>query len=177
MTKVESIKLVAVLLAAFPHSDTTAATSSVYEQSLADLDYQTADTAVRRLIATAKFRPTIAEIREAALELRQGPRRPGGEAWGDVLDAVSRFGSYRTPRFDDPLVSRAVDAFGWREICGSENQIADRARFIELYDSYTHVARRELQLPEPLRIALPAPREPKSIATILRSLPMPDGEL
>ncbi len=178
MTKLEAAKLVTVLMAAFPHSDSTVHTSTTFETGLADLEYQVADRAVRRLIATAKHRPTLGEIREAAVELQLGPRRQGADGWGDVLKAVSKFGAYRKPVFEDPLVARAVEAFGWQAICASEEQVADRARFIQLYDSYASVARRELQIPEPLRVALPeAPKSaPKSIAAILKSLPMPDGD-
>lgn len=134
MTQVETAKLVAVLLAAFPAAKVTGGTSQVYEKMLADLDYVAANAAVERLIATARFMPTVAEIRDAAMTLTTGEKRPGGDAWGDVLKAVRRFGRYRDPVFDDPLVARCVAALGWVEICDSENQQADRARFIQLYD-------------------------------------------
>ncbi len=172
MTRIEVAKLVGVLLAAFPSADVNRATTTAYETELADLDYASANLAVRRLIGSSKFRPSIAEIREAATELANGPRRHGGEAWGDVIKAVGRYGAYRTPVFADPLVERAVLAFGWSAICGSENQIADRARFIELYDGLATTTRRELQLPQAIRLRLPSPEpEPRQIGAILKSLP------
>ena len=147
MTPTQSAKLVALLLAAFPnaraHVRDVEATSSLYERMLADLDVNAATAAAERLIATSKFLPSIAEIREAALSLAVGDNRPGGDAWGDVLAAVRRFGQYRGPTFDDPIVGRVVSALGWRELCQSENQHADRARFIELYDRFAASARTE----------------------------------
>lgn len=138
MTKTESAKLVAVMLAAFPHGKSTPQTSEVYERMLADLDYPTANAAVERLLATSRFMPSIAEIREACMDLMHGDRRAGGEAWGECLKAISRWGIYRAPdkdfAFQDPIVSRCVAALGWVNLCNSENQAADRARFIELYD-------------------------------------------
>jgi hypothetical protein len=103
--------------------------------------------------------PTIAEIREACMDLEHGEPKAGGEAWGEVLAAVSRWGIYRQPgldfQFADPVVARAVQAFGWRNICNSENQQADRARFIELYDRLATVERKQLnagQLPAAQRL-------------------------
>jgi hypothetical protein len=73
--------------------------------------------------------------------------RAGGEGWSDVLAAVSRYGYYREPAFGDPLVARCVTALGWKNLCTSENAIADRARFIELYDRLAAQERREQQSP------------------------------
>lgn len=150
MTQLEAAKVVAVLMAAFPNNKATSATAKIYEQLLVDLDASVATAAVERLLATATFMPAIAEIRAACADLACGEKRAGGDAWGDVLDAVGRFGRYRTPAFTDPAVSRAVAALGWVEICDSTNHVADRARFIELYNHLATSERRELiagQLP------------------------------
>jgi len=138
MTDLEVNKLVSVLLAAFPSSKATLGTSMSYESMLADLDYAVANAAIERLLATSKFLPTIAEIRDACLVLQTGDKMPGGQAWGLVLSAIKRFGSYRQPGvdfdFQDPLVLRCVLMLGWQELCQSENSVADRARFTELYE-------------------------------------------
>lgn len=139
MTDTEVARIVAVLLAAFPQSKATPTTSSAYERMLADLDYVVANAAVERLLATAKFLPTIAEIREACLTLSNGEKRPGGDAWGEVLSAIRKYGYVRVPgqdfEFSDPVVAKCIRALGWTELCSSENVHADRARFIELYDA------------------------------------------
>ena len=171
MTQVEVAKLVAVLIAAFPSTKASGDTSKIYERMLRDLDCEQAGAAVQRLLASAKFMPTIAEIREAVLVSERGPKRAGGDAWGDVLAAVHRFGSYRTPTFTDPTVAHAVAALGWSEICLSENQAADRARFIELYDKLQATERAELQVPADVR-RLPHVREQRAlpIESALKSL-------
>ena len=38
------------------------------------------------------------------------------------------------PKFKDPLIQKAVDIMGWKELCLSENQVADRAHFMKIYD-------------------------------------------
>lgn len=58
-----------MLLGAYPNAKATASTSQVYEAMLADLDVAEARAAVQRLIATSRFMPTVAEIREATAEL------------------------------------------------------------------------------------------------------------
>lgn len=151
MKKSEAAELVASLMAAYPAAQTNNATSRVYESMLADLDCRAANAAVAALIQTRQFMPTVADIRATVLELQNGGVAPGGEAWGMVLAAVRRWGAYRTPgtdfQFDDEITAKCVKSLGWSEICGSENQQADRARFIELYDKLAAHAHREQQSP------------------------------
>lgn len=169
MTEVEAQKLVTVLVTAWPTSfarldaNQRTDTMRLYREMIADLDYAAANAAVKRLIASSRFLPTVAEIRESAIQADCGPQRAGGEAWGDVLAAVHRFGVYRSPAFADPLVARAVSALGWEEICNSENQAADRARFVELYEKLTVTERRELAMPADVR-RLPEPRAGRAIS-------------
>lgn len=145
MTKAEAAKLVGFLLGAFPSASVTEKTSLVYEQLLADLDFSAAQLAVNRLARTKRFLPTIAEIREAALEIVHGPKRLGGEAWGDVLAEIRRVGAYDLPRFEDPAVAEAVRLMGWRGLCLGDNETSDRARFVELYEGLQDRARTDVQ--------------------------------
>lgn len=153
MTSLEIRKLVTVMVAAYPATKAQDDTVSVYERMLSDLDYPAANAAVEQLLATSKWMPTVAEIRDRVVSLTTGEVRAGGEAWGSVLKAVSRCGRYRTPgvdfEFSDPVTREAVAAFGWQNLCDSENAIADRARFVELYDQLA-VKYRRLQLSEDL---------------------------
>lgn len=153
MTEIQAKKLVAVLVAAFPNSKLTDDTVGIYVRMLADLDYPAANAAVEKLLATSKWPPTVAEIREAAVSLHVGEVKSGGEAWGAVLRAIGRYGRNRTPGVDfelgDPVALETVRAMSWRELCDSENQVADRARFIELYDTLAGQSRRK-QLSEGL---------------------------
>jgi hypothetical protein len=153
MTEAQVHKLVAVLAASFPAARGDAGTIAAYQRMLADLDYPAANAAVERLIATSKRLPTVAEVRDAVLALTAGEARNGGEAWGDVLKAIRRYGYMRTPgvdfHFDDPVVANTVRALSWQELCSSENAVADRARFIETYDQLA-VRHRRAQLSDGL---------------------------
>ncbi len=138
MTQAETARLVAVLMAAFPSNRASTQTSVVYERMLADLDWAAANAAVERLLATSRFMPTVAEIRETTMALTVGEQKPGGEAWGEVIRMIGAKGYMRLPgrdfEFSDPTIARCVSLMGWERLCSSENETADRARFTELYD-------------------------------------------
>lgn len=151
MNKQETAKILAVIDVLFKSARTqpvdVALQIEVWTEMLGDLEYRSVDLAIRSMAGTSTWAPSIAEIREAVLELEEGPVRAGGEGWRDFLDAVGRYGSYRVPVFSDPVVSRVVQSLGWKELCLSENQVADRARFIELYDKLACDERRLKQSP------------------------------
>lgn len=149
-------KIVKSILASWPTqrqrmSDEDAAGFTLAcKTGLADLEYGQARAAVDRLVKTSKFLPSVAEVREAAVVDRQGERKSGGAAWGEVTAMVKRYGGHRAPGIDfevaDPLVAEVIRALGWRDLCDSRNQAADRARFIELYDQLARQARKAAQL-------------------------------
>ena len=161
MQRGEAAKLVAMLSAAYRDAPISEATAEVYEAMLADLDFAAGQQAVQRLICSSKWLPTVAEIRAAAADVRHGPVRAGGEAWGDVVEAIRRVGSYRpAPTFADPMVNDCVKFMGWRDLCLGTNEAADRAKFVSLYDSLAGRERAGIvagALPEaPRGFALPA---------------------
>ncbi len=152
MTKAETIEVVALLAAAFPDQKWNEATCRAYEKFIEDLDFGLARDAVRRLASTAKFRPSIAEFREAAAVLRVGERRTGADAWGDVVKAIRHVGIYGAPKFEVPFTARAVEALGWRNLClGDSSEASDRARFCEVYDAIAGSERRAI-VTEPGRL-------------------------
>lgn len=140
MTALEARRLVAVAVASCPTQGGKLDRAQLKDMGdawaalLADITYADASAALKRYLATSHWLPAPAQLRAIVSEAQHGRRRPGGDAWGDVLGAVGRYGRDRRPTFVDELVGRCVDALGWRELCDSENQTADRARFIELYD-------------------------------------------
>jgi hypothetical protein len=155
MTRDEAAKLVAVMLAAVPSHRVDARSVPgmvvAYADLLGDLSYEHCNAALRVLLQTRTWLPSVADVRSAALELSSGPVRAGGDAWGSVLQALKHEGAYRTPGkdfvFADSVISKCVDRLGWQELCLSENQVSDRARFIELYDQFAVQNRREQQSP------------------------------
>jgi hypothetical protein len=161
VTPAEAAKAVLVLQSAYPGARMTEMTAELYEHLLADLDAEVAQRAIARLVCISKFLPTIAEIRDAAADVALGAARSGLEAWGDVLMAIRRTGSYGVPTFTDPLVAECVRILGWRTLClGDSPEAVDRARFAELYVDLQR-RRRQNDVSEPGRL-LPS-REPAQL--------------
>lgn len=117
---------------AFPQRDVPVETLRLYARQLDDLEEATAVDAVYRLIRTAKFFPTISEIREAAVT---GGATEGlaEAAWAEVQREVSRVGYGRgrvlrggewiepeAPVFTSPVTEAAVASMSWRLICLGE---------------------------------------------------------
>lgn len=156
MTPSECAKLVGLLMAAFPHSKATPETSEVYEAMMADLDFVVAQKAVHNLLATARFLPTIAEIRGAVVDAQTGPVVPALVAWGAVSKLAATRGADRRPRDLDALTAACVDALGgWRYLCRSEN-FADQKNFCQLYGEL-----RDQRRGAAVRGELPAATRPK----------------
>lgn len=130
MTSDQVKQLVTMLASAWPRPPVEAATVHVYAYALADLDHEAAMGAVMGLMQTSRFFPTIAEIRERAVKNRVDLPTPE-LAWGIVYRAIQRFGAHRVPEFDCDEIQEAVKAIGWKNLCLSENEVADRARFID----------------------------------------------
>lgn len=129
----EAMKLVAVLKGAYPRQPTDEGTAEVYLAFLADLDYEAANDAIRRLIQTSRFFPTIAEIRGEVAELACGLPSVT-EATALVLE--------RHRLSDDELAANPLpDAVrkAYRMVGGSwafrtsENPVALRAQFRDAY--------------------------------------------
>lgn len=187
MTLEESHGLVMFMLAAYPGQrakltvDDVAGMVAAYGAILGDLSLEEVRAAATRVMRTAKFLPNAAEVREAVVVIDQGARKTGAEAWGEFLHLVGRFGSMRTPvsigatevpgdgttfTVTDGVLLRVIDSLGWRALCLSEDQTADRARFIAAYEAIAERSRKEAQASTGAR-ALPAATGLRPIAELV----------
>ena len=105
---------------------------------LHDLDYQILSKALQKHMLTNKFKPTVAELREIYADLICPVISDWSEGWEQVSKAIGHYGMYRTEeameRFDE-VTKEAVKRLGFQNICLSENIVADRARFAEIYQA------------------------------------------
>ena len=117
----------------------------IWYQLLQDLEYQKASAAIQKYILTNKFPPTVADIREMALSVSIGDKPLWSDGWEEVLTAMRRFGSYREKEAMESLTDitrKTVDRLGFRNLCMSENVMADRANFRMMFEQ---IADREHQ--------------------------------
>lgn len=149
MTPEDSARLITRLAVTWPNykmptdPDLLALTVEVWCDELDGIAAPEAVQAVKSLSAEGgKFAPAVGEIRKRALELRQQVTGSGGvpsgaDAWAEVLQLIQRRGHIRPPEAEHcshPAIFKAVETFGWMNLCLSENQMADRAHFIRFYE-------------------------------------------
>jgi hypothetical protein len=132
VTPSEVKELVAIMVAAFPAARVSRRTIEVYQSELASVDRDLANRAVRRLIRTSRYLPTVSDVLHTVADITDGPLPLALEAWATVCcEAQGRPG----PReWSDPVTAECVAAMGWQYLRRSCNDAADRARFCSLYD-------------------------------------------
>lgn len=125
MNKQEILKVVAPLQLAFK-GNLDDARMRLYVEMLSDIPPQILDAAVKKLIMTNKFLPSIAEIRETAYGIKDtisGTAAPDeSEAWGEVVKAIQSVGYYGKPKFSHEAITAAVNNIGWQDICTTPNE-------------------------------------------------------
>lgn len=110
---------------------------NIWYSLLKDLEYNVAQAAIQKYMLTNKFPPTIADIREHAASVRKGEKPIWSDGWEEVLRAIRRFGSYRETEALNSMteITRAsVERLGFRNLCMSENIMADRANFRMIFE-------------------------------------------
>ena len=148
MASKDTIAKAFVLLSAnwptYAFSETTMPT---YQRLLADLPDAVLEAAVLDCIASCRFWPTVAEIREAAANIVTDAANATNEydAWGEVKRAVSR----AHHEWSDPMIGQAMqrvggmDAFRMSDV-GDEPSW--RARFAECYKLLRQRERRQMTM-------------------------------
>lgn len=141
-TRDQVIKLVGTMSAGFPHVNLGKETYEVYAKLLADTPIEELEAAAMQCLASARFMPTIGELRDKVLELRRLASSDGapdaGTAWAEVLEAASCC-AYNTPTYSHPAIEQAVRAIGGIKLVGfapSGELMSHRARFMECYGTY-----------------------------------------
>jgi len=116
---------------------------------LRDIDGPVLKASALQHVSESKWFPSVAEIRKLAAMLVTPNRKTPIEAWGDVKRQIKLAGYYRLPQFDDEITAGVVADMGWQSLCLSENEAADRARFIQGYeDAIKNEHARTVELPQ-----------------------------
>ena len=77
--------------------------------------------------------------------------------WGEVNEAIRHYGYYHQEEGMTSLrepMRIAVQRMGWRALCTSENDMADRAHFLRIYESIVKQDTTQKQLPMGLKEAI-----------------------
>lgn len=121
---------------------------------LKDIDFKVAEAGLKKWVATNKWSPTIADIRQMALDVTCSDTFDWGEGWAKVVDAISHYGWNRYEEafasFDE-ITLQCVKRMGWMNLCCSENVAADRANFRIMYEQIANRIKTDRLMPEKLR--------------------------
>lgn len=121
-------------------------------RELQDIPFPVAEAALRKWVSTNKWSPSIADIRELSANVQNGDIPDWGEGWEEVLQAIKRHGMYNVQGAMDsfsPLTRKTVERLGFRNICISENPMAERSNFRQCYEilAKREQARQQVALP------------------------------
>lgn len=136
--------LFAAPLANKPDSTAVNATLKVFMATLADIDDGLLVAAVTQHIATSKWFPAVADLRETAVSLiyRADDVPDAYTAWQQVNRALRNYGSWHLAEAEaslHPLALKAINSLGGLVEYGRsdiDDQTSWRARFISAYDTY-----------------------------------------
>ena len=128
---------------------------SLWYQELQDIPYEVAQAGLRKYVATNKWSPTIAEIREMASSVMNGAIPDWSESWEKVCTALRKFGRNRAVEgmatLDEITRETVKRIGGFTYLCNSENVVADRSRFEQVYNAIAERKKKENQLSMPLK--------------------------
>jgi hypothetical protein len=122
----------------------------LWYRQLQDIPYNIAEATLNKWVATNKWSPSIADIREGAVSIKTEKPKEWGDGWEQVLQAIKRYGMYQVEEamasFDE-ITKQCVKRMGFVNICLSENITADRANFRMIYEQIAERKKSEAQLP------------------------------
>ena len=124
---------------------------------LGDIPFQTAILALKKYALSNKFPPSVSEIRTIAADLA-GERLPDSdEAWGEVNNAIRRFGYMREREALDSMnepVRKAVERIGFQNICQSPYEQLNtlRAQFRGAYEAEYRRSMEVHKMPERMKL-------------------------
>ena len=156
MTKKEFALFAAALKTYFPREGLLPSNQAMelWYAQLCDIPYQVAETALNTWVATNKWSPSIADIREQAVLITSGAPKDWGSGWQQTLRAIAKYGYYQKDKALDSLddLTRAtVERLGFDNLCMSENQEVDRANFRMIYEQLSQRKKMENQIPATLK--------------------------
>jgi len=105
--------------------------------ALSELDDETFKRAIYEVSKTHKFAPTIAEILDVAWNIQHPDTLTPEQAWEILYNDLHKYGFYKQPTYDNPILERAKNAISWEALCNvTTDQVSIlRRQFIDIYKS------------------------------------------
>ena len=142
MTETEALMLVNILESAYPRQDLKENTVNVYIQFLQDLDYEVASRVVQNHIRNERWFPTVAELREACVEMVHAI--PSAESAMEIIREAVRGNNYQLISQNE-LLRQAVATVGFEKIGYTEYPEPLYRQVKEAYENLRKRKMRQLQ--------------------------------
>jgi hypothetical protein len=126
----------------------------LWYNQLKDIPYKVAEASLNKWVATEKWSPSIADIRQTATEMVSTTSYDWGDGWEQVDKAIKKYGMYNEAEAlesMDAITRQAVQRLGFKNICTSDNYQADRANFRMIYEKLAEREKKENQVPASLK--------------------------
>lgn len=157
MTRAEVAEVLTLIAAAWPRFEPDEAKVALWGELFADVEFGIAKVALKKLMLLNTFPPSVAELRQAVMEVRTPEKLSAPEAWGLALKAIHTYGCYREGEALAALpeqVAEVVRWMGWQSICMSDNVDVVRGQFMRMYETQQKRDREQAVLPTGLRDAI-----------------------
>ena len=159
MTREEWSKLVLGIKDLYPSEKVlnTEHAITLWYGMLKDLDYMDLVKALQKYASENRFPPTVADLRGQCATIVNGEIKPWDEEWDNVLAVIHEYG---WPRKEialsklSELARTVVCRMGYNYLCASENIMADRAHFRDIYNNMVNKQKEREKLSAPLRNVL-----------------------
>jgi hypothetical protein len=176
MTGAQAAKLVGLMAVAYPSYDKfrdeshLRATVALWGQMFAEDDFSLVQLALEKHIATSKWPPSIADIRDILADITMPGLLPVDEAWRAVQQLMRLHDRLYEPtdRYLPAPIAQAVDTVGYdvlvalsrAAVCGKNDKAGlDRVAFEQAYGAVRDRERERAALPGDLRRRLAEARQ------------------
>lgn len=149
MRQTEIIKLIGICSANYrnwPEKSQAEPMLALWTKMMGDTEYFVAEAAVEKYLAESVYPPTIADIMTRIADITVIKEKTAIEAWDDVKTAIRKFGWYNEKGAMQSLggtTHKVIDSMGFKTLCLSEDEMADRAHFLKVYDTLAKRKREE----------------------------------
>ena len=129
------------------------AAMELWYRQLQDIPYQIAESALNKWVATNKWSPSIADIRQISSWIINGEKYSWSDGWEATLKAIQKYGANgyeEAIESLDDITRKTVKRLGYCNLCRSDNIAADRANFRMIFEQISNMDQETLQLPEEL---------------------------
>lgn len=126
----------------------------LWYEMLKDLEYKDITVALQKYASQNIFPPTIADLRSGCAEIQNGEFKPWEDGWQEVCDAIQKYGYMREGEALHSLseiTRKIVMRMDYQYLCSSENVMADRANFRDIYNNMVSKQKQREQLSPSVR--------------------------